>query len=160
MSRPWHDISREATHNPVGLSERQTIGCIPAGHTGVEFRQTSMHRMGFPPQITIFKRHLCGHATLLNIQKWGISKHTTQLNTSRITEVHLSFTTVFSCSTFDRQCPSTASQTALFQYSLHIAANLVAIWLEISLLKLDFRQQCNYAVARRLSAELPISNIF
>ena len=86
-------LKGETTHNPVGLSERQTIGRIPAGHTtlGLGSAKPALHRVGFPPQITIFKRLSCGHSTLLNIQKTGGF-----LNTSRITiaEVHLSFTTV------------------------------------------------------------------
>lgn len=60
---------------PLGCLRGRPLVAFLLATLGFEFCQTSMHRMGFPPQIIMFKRPLCGQSTLLNIQKMGISKH-------------------------------------------------------------------------------------
>lgn len=89
-----------SNRNLVGLSVRQTVGCVPSGHTGVDSCQTvACTKWDFLPESSFSERLLCGHTALLN-NEMGIFKHKTQLNTSRITFTQIYLSQTFLCFNF------------------------------------------------------------
>lgn len=127
-------------HNPAGVSWN--------GHTELNPARTNMHEWNFLPELSMFKRPLCGQMTPFTFRNRDSEQKN---NLCSYLWGHFLFT-LFTLS-------NAATTTHSFFIS-GIRLHSMEIQPEIGLLKLDFGRQLGSTVSNRFRPALPISNIF